>query len=124
MKVSAAPQQFEPLSHVKLPAHVDVDAQPTMQQGYNALHEVAPLYRASDLYPVELPTAVPELFVEEPEDIIAPIVTVEQAKREIPDYLLQISTAPGFITLPTIIALLTALSIIWIMMQMFSHLAS
>jgi hypothetical protein len=61
---------------------------------------------------------IPELFDANVEEIIAPIVTVEQARREIPDYLLQISRTPGFITLPMTVALVTTVSIIVIIMQM------
>jgi serine/threonine protein kinase len=82
-------------------------------------NEVVHVYRASDLYP-----ALPELFeedvavTEDAEEVGAPIITVEQAKREIPEYLLQISRTSGFVTLPMIVALFTAVSIIIIMMQM------
>jgi serine/threonine protein kinase len=86
----------------------------------NSAHEIAHIYRASDLYP-----ALPELFdedresvTEDAEEVMDSIVTVEQAKREIPEYLLQISRSSGFITLPMIVALITAVSIILIMMQM------
>ena len=94
---------------------VQVPGQPA-----RANQEVVHIYRASDLYP-----ALPELFdedgepiTEDAEDVVDSIVTVEQARREIPEYLLQISRSSGFMTLPMIVALITAVSIILIMMQM------
>jgi serine/threonine protein kinase len=84
------------------------------EQGAQVARAIAPVYRASDLYPAE----IPELFDGDVEETIAPIVTVEQARREIPDHLLQISRTPGFITLPMTVALVTTVSIIVIIMQM------
>jgi hypothetical protein len=112
LRLPAAP---EVLDQSPAPSHLPSDETNIQaEQEAQVARAIVPVYRASDLYPVE----IPELFDANVEEIIAPIVTVEQARREIPDYLLQISRTPGFITLPMTVALVTTVSIIVIIMQM------
>ena len=111
----AVQNELAPASSPARPADFNYVVLPQEEQKIN--RSLEPLYRASDKYPENLSLFAEDAEEAEPAEVI---VTVEQAKREIPDYLLQISRSSGFVTLPMMIALLTVVSIIFITLQIAS----
>lgn len=82
--------------------------------------KMLPVYRASDSYPAN---AISLFCTEEDEEESERrIVTVEQAKREIPDYLLQVSRPANFgqATLPLLIASITIVMMLMMLLQLFA----
>jgi hypothetical protein len=83
----------------------------------DARRVLLPIYRASNSYPENGIS----LFCTSDEDDYQPLVTVEQARREIPDYLLQISrSTTGFGSLPMAIAIIASVTIFVLFLQLLT----